>query len=136
MTFNSILTVPWASSNRLACSRAPGGWGHRGVLPRELTGGNNCFQTAIAGAGDEERVRHQPRQAPSLAPGARYLGVRVGPSDHVRLDGRLIRQRETGGAARVFLIHRSPGENLQQPVETGEHDESAESDESTEETPF
>ena len=63
------------------------------------------------------------------------LGVRVGPSDHVRLDGRLIRQRETGGAARVFLIHRSPGENLQQPVETGEHaDESAESDESSEET--
>lgn len=55
------------------------------------------------------------------------LGVRVGPSDHVRLDGRLIRQRETGGAARVFLIHRSPGENLQQPVETSEQsDESAE----------
>ena len=39
----------------------------------------------------------------------------------MRLDGRLIRQRETGGAARVFLIHRSPGENLQQPVETSEH---------------
>jgi 23S rRNA pseudouridine2605 synthase len=46
------------------------------------------------------------------------LGVRVGLSDHVRLDGRLIRQRQAGGAARVFLIHRSPGENLQQPVET------------------
>jgi pseudouridine synthase len=42
----------------------------------------------------------------------------VGLSDHVRLDGRLIRQRQAGGAARVFLIHRSPGENLQQPVET------------------
>jgi 23S rRNA pseudouridine2605 synthase len=48
------------------------------------------------------------------------LGVRVGPSDHVRLDGRLIRQRATGGAARVFLCHRSPGENLQQPVENTE----------------
>jgi 23S rRNA pseudouridine2605 synthase len=48
------------------------------------------------------------------------LGVRVGPSDHVRLDGRLIRQRQTGGAARVFLIHRSPGENLQQPAETSD----------------
>jgi 23S rRNA pseudouridine2605 synthase len=47
----------------------------------------------------------------------------------------LIRQREVGGAARVFLIHRSPGENLQQPVETGEHaDESAEPEESAEET--
>jgi 23S rRNA pseudouridine2605 synthase len=46
----------------------------------------------------------------------------------------LIRQRETGGAARVFLIHRSPGENLQQPVETDEHvDQSAASEESSEE---
>jgi 23S rRNA pseudouridine2605 synthase len=45
------------------------------------------------------------------------LGVRVSPSDHVRLDGRLIRQRQAGGAARVFLCHRSPGENLQQPLE-------------------
>lgn len=59
------------------------------------------------------------------------LGVRVGPTDRVRLDGRLIRQRETGGAARVFLIHRSPGENLQQPVETPE--QSDESDEAIEE---
>jgi 23S rRNA pseudouridine2605 synthase len=48
------------------------------------------------------------------------LGVRVTASDHVRLDGRLIRQRETGGAARVFLCHRSPGENLQQPIERDE----------------
>jgi 23S rRNA pseudouridine2605 synthase len=48
------------------------------------------------------------------------LGIRVGPTDHVRLDGRLIRQRVAGGVARVFLIHRSPGENLQQPVEAVE----------------
>jgi 23S rRNA pseudouridine2605 synthase len=46
------------------------------------------------------------------------LGVRVRPTDHVRLDGRLIRQRQVGRAGRAFLIHRSPGENLQQPVET------------------
>ena len=57
--------------------------------------------------------------------------MRVGPTDHVRLDGRLIRQRETGGAARVFLIHRSPGENLQQPVETSDHSDA--SDEAVEE---
>ncbi len=43
------------------------------------------------------------------------LGVRVEPSDLVRLDGRLIQQRQ--GAGRVFIIHRSPGENLQQPAE-------------------
>jgi 23S rRNA pseudouridine2605 synthase len=52
------------------------------------------------------------------------LGARVEPSDHVRLDGRLIRQRETGGSARVFLIHRSPGENLQQPVEASDQSSS------------
>src|SRR5512140_1398667 len=64
------------------------------------------------------------------------LGVRVGPTDHIRLDGRLIRQRESGGAARVFLIHRSPGENLQQPVETSEQsDEPGEAiEESAEDT--
>jgi len=45
------------------------------------------------------------------------LGVRVGPLDQVRLDGRLIRQRSPGAAARVFLCHRSPGENLRQPLE-------------------
>ena len=48
------------------------------------------------------------------------LGVRVEPSDQVRLDGRLIHQRQTAGTARVFIIHRSPGESLQQPAEGGE----------------
>ncbi|MDB6102464.1 MAG: pseudouridylate synthase [Gammaproteobacteria bacterium] len=57
----------------------------------------------------------------------------MGPSDHVRLDGRLIRQRQVGGVERVFLIHRSPGENLQQPVET-EQSASAEPSESSEAT--
>ncbi|MBS0422489.1 MAG: hypothetical protein JSR66_32580 [Proteobacteria bacterium] len=57
------------------------------------------------------------------------LGVRVGPTDRIRLDGRLIRQREVGGSARVFLIHRSPGENLQQPVEAP--DQTAEADEAS-----
>ncbi|MFL6605132.1 MAG: S4 domain-containing protein [Steroidobacteraceae bacterium] len=61
------------------------------------------------------------------------LGIRVGPQDHVRLDGRLVRQRQAGGAARVFLIHRSPGENLQQPVETAEQPASPEPAESSEE---
>src|SRR5262249_6444405 len=40
-----------------------------------------------------------------------------------RLDGRLIRQREAGGAGRVFLCHRSPGENLRQPTETADQRE-------------
>jgi 23S rRNA pseudouridine2605 synthase len=40
------------------------------------------------------------------------LGVRVSPSDQVRLDGRLVRQREAPGRHRVFVCHRSPGEDL------------------------
>ena len=43
------------------------------------------------------------------------LGVRVLPSDQLRLDGRLIRQRETAGAVMAFICHRSPGESLTQP---------------------
>src|SRR6202012_3604467 len=41
--------------------------------------------------------------------------ARVAPSDQLRLDGRLIRQRETGGGATAFVVHRSPGESLTQP---------------------
>jgi 23S rRNA pseudouridine2605 synthase len=59
------------------------------------------------------------------------LGIRVGPSDKVRLDGRLIRQIRAGSSAGVFLIHRSPGESLQQPVEGAEHAASAETAETT-----
>jgi len=44
------------------------------------------------------------------------LGVRVLPSDQLRLDGRLIRQRETGGGPTAFICHRSPGESLTQPT--------------------
>jgi 23S rRNA pseudouridine2605 synthase len=40
------------------------------------------------------------------------LGMRVGPADQVRLDGRLVRQREPSGAGAVFIYHRSSGERL------------------------
>ena len=43
------------------------------------------------------------------------LGARVSSSDQLRLDGRLIRQRETGGGSTAFVVHRSPGESLTQP---------------------
>ena len=43
------------------------------------------------------------------------LGVRVLPSDQLRLDGRLIRQRETSAGPTAFVVHRSPGESLTQP---------------------
>ena len=53
------------------------------------------------------------------------LGMRITPADQVRLDGRLIRQREVAGNAGAFICHRSPGENLRQPMadEAGGGDE-------------
>lgn len=45
------------------------------------------------------------------------LGLRVGPADQVRLDGRLVRQREAAGPGRAFIYHRSSGERLDQPPE-------------------
>jgi 23S rRNA pseudouridine2605 synthase len=50
------------------------------------------------------------------------LGVRVGATDHIRLDGRLIRQHASARGGRVFLCHRSPGERLQHPSENGDVD--------------
>lgn len=43
------------------------------------------------------------------------LGMRVGPADHVRLDGRLVRQREPLSGGLTFVYHRSSGERLDQP---------------------
>src|SRR5262249_32673329 len=48
------------------------------------------------------------------------LGARVGRSDHLRLDGRLIHRHEIA-AGQVYLCHRSPGENLRTPTEPSEH---------------
>lgn len=47
------------------------------------------------------------------------LGARVGRSDHLRLDGRLIHRHEIA-AGQVYLCHRSPGENLRTPSEPTE----------------
>jgi 23S rRNA pseudouridine2605 synthase len=48
------------------------------------------------------------------------LGMRVGRTDHLRLDGRLIHRHEVS-AGQVYLCHRSPGENLRTPEEPSEH---------------
>jgi 23S rRNA pseudouridine2605 synthase len=52
------------------------------------------------------------------------LGVRVGPADQVRLDGRLIRQRQPE-SGRAFIYHRSPGESLEQGLQGEEGIDSA-----------
>jgi 23S rRNA pseudouridine2605 synthase len=44
------------------------------------------------------------------------LGTKAEGKDHVRLDGRLIRQASTRNAA-TFLCHRSPGDPLREPRE-------------------
>jgi len=47
------------------------------------------------------------------------LGVRAGPADDVRLDGRIVhRPAASAHESTAFLCHRSPGENLRQPVAT------------------
>jgi 23S rRNA pseudouridine2605 synthase len=43
------------------------------------------------------------------------LGTRVSAADQIRLDGRLVRQREPQ-SGRTFVYHRSPGERLDQPL--------------------
>ena len=43
------------------------------------------------------------------------LGVRVSPSDEIRLDGRVVHQRAATGGESAFICHRSPGESLRQP---------------------
>jgi 23S rRNA pseudouridine2605 synthase len=44
------------------------------------------------------------------------LGVRVGPRDEVRLDGRVVRLGALPPGGRVFLCHRSAGEPLRTPA--------------------
>ncbi len=44
------------------------------------------------------------------------LGMKVVPADEVRLDGRLIRQRESQSGGRTFIYHRSSGESLDKPA--------------------
>jgi 23S rRNA pseudouridine2605 synthase len=46
------------------------------------------------------------------------LGIRVAPTDELRLDGRPIRRRAVP-ERRIFLCHRSPGESLTEPHEEG-----------------
>ncbi len=44
------------------------------------------------------------------------LGMRVGPADQVRLDGRLVHRRPSAAGAVAFVYHRSSGESLDQPL--------------------
>lgn len=60
---------------------------------------------------------------------AAVLGTRVGPTDQVRLDDRLIRQRGPAQGGSVFVCHRSPGNPLVPASAQHEQTVSQESDE-------
>src|ERR1700743_2960315 len=95
--------------------------GGGGGQPRSKASENERLQKVLSRAGLASRreVEDWIRAGRITVNGEpAVLGVRVGNSDHVRLDGRLIRQRQVSATGRVFLCHRSPGENLQQPVES------------------
>ncbi len=49
------------------------------------------------------------------------LGMKVGATDQVRLDGRLVRAHAKSAGARVFVCHRSPGEPLRTPEAVTTH---------------
>lgn len=54
------------------------------------------------------------------------LGVRAGPTDEVRLDGRVVHQGAASAAGdAVFICHRSPGENLRPTHELGDEQAAA-----------
>jgi 23S rRNA pseudouridine2605 synthase len=94
-------------------ARAP----HDGRFPTSNTHEPERLQKVLARAGLASRREVEAwiragRLTINGAPAA--LGVRVGPSDQVRLDGRLVRT-PVASAAHAFLCHRSPGEPLTAP---------------------
>jgi 23S rRNA pseudouridine2605 synthase len=106
----------------------PGKAPHRGGPPSRLrrkgpaaphTGEPERLQKVLARAGLASR-----REAEEWIKAGRItvngdiatLGVRVAPTDEVRLDGRVVHRRVATSTESVFICHRSPGESLQQPV--------------------
>jgi 23S rRNA pseudouridine2605 synthase len=53
---------------------------------------------------------------------AAELGQRVNARDHISLDGRPLRRRETAGL-QAYLCHRSPGDELREPLDSAAPDE-------------
>ena len=94
--------------------RKPG----RSGAPRRAAAEPERLQKVLARAGLASR-----REAEEWIRAARItvnggiatLGVRVSPTDEIRLDGRVVHQRAASGSEAAFLCHRSPGESLRQP---------------------
>ncbi len=94
--------------------RKPG----RSGAPRRAAAEPERLQKVLARAGLASR-----REAEEWIRAARItvnggiatLGVRVSPTDEIRLDGRVVHQRAASGGEAAFLCHRSPGESLRQP---------------------
>jgi 23S rRNA pseudouridine2605 synthase len=103
-------------SARKAKSRRQSGTGHQGK-PRDAAEGERLQKVlSRAGLASRREVEDWIRAGRITVNGEQaVLGVRVSPSDQLRLDGRLIRQRDMSSGPTVFIVHRSPGESLTQP---------------------
>ena len=78
------------------------------------------LQKALAHLGLASRRRWRAGYAPvrlTVNGQPATLGMRVVAADKVRLDGRLVRQR-VGTAIKVFLVHRSPGVEMRELLQT------------------
>jgi 23S rRNA pseudouridine2605 synthase len=77
------------------------------------------LQKALAqlGLGSRRQVESWIRAGRLTVNGASAaLGMRVRPTDQIRLDGRLVRRR-AAAPRQAFVCHRSPGEPLERPRE-------------------
>jgi len=85
---------------------------------RQQDAGRERLQKVLAGAGLASRREAEEwirlgRLTVNGAPAT--LGMRVGPTDQIRLDGRLVHRRPAALGAVAFVYHRSSGESLAQP---------------------
>ncbi len=92
--------------------------GRSAAADRERDALRERLQKVLAGAGlasrrEAEAWIRQGRLTVNGEPAT--LGMRVGPADQIRLDGRLVHRRPGTAGAVAFVYHRSSGESLDQP---------------------
>lgn len=111
MPRRSARARPRAVSRRVVAGR-PGAPGARAATePERLQ--KMLARAGLASRREAEAWIRAGRLTVNGAPAT--LGVRVGPHDEVRLDGRRVHAAAGSARAAVFLCHRSPGEPLRTP---------------------
>jgi 23S rRNA pseudouridine2605 synthase len=98
-------------------ARAPRRRRVSGSLARDETPERLQKVLAHAGLASRRQVEQWIRAARlTVNGGPAELGMRVGPSDQVRLDGRLVHWQHPARGAQAYLYHRSSGERLDEPT--------------------